>query len=104
MECITSNTLRRVPGNEFNGLDNPIDDLYCPFNFGLLVNNMKAYLVLNTRVFTLGILTDQDGVDVVIGSLETVNGHTRPDVGEEVEGPSEGKVEGNVTLSNCRNV
>ena len=56
--------------------------------------------MLNARVFTLGILTDQNGVDVVVGSLEALDGDTRPDVGEEVECPSESKVEGNVTLSN----
>ena len=55
--------------------------------------------MFNARVFTLGILTDQNGVDVVVGSLEALDGNARPDVGEEVECPSEGKVEGNVTLS-----
>ena len=56
--------------------------------------------MFNTRVFTLGILTDQNGVDVVVGGLEALDGDTRPDVGEEVEGSSESKVEGNMALAN----
>ena len=66
----------------------------------MTTSHIYAHLVLNARVFTLGILTDQNGVDVVVGCLEALDGDTRPDVGEEVECPSESKVEGNVTLSN----
>ena len=57
--------------------------------------------MFNTRVFTLGILTDQNGVDVVVGGLEALDGDTRPDVGKEVEGPTESQVQGNVALADC---
>jgi hypothetical protein len=60
-----------------------------------------AHLVLDTRVLSLGVLTDEDGVDVVIRRLETLDGHARADVGEEGEGSSEGEVERDVALANC---
>ena len=56
--------------------------------------------MLDTGVLALGVLADENGVDVVVGGLEALDGDTRPDVGKEVECPSESKVEGNVTLSN----
>ena len=59
-----------------------------------------THLMLNTGVLSLGIFTDEHSVDVVVGGLEALDGDTRPDVGKEVECPSESKVEGNVTLSN----
>lgn len=49
--------------------------------------------MLNTRVFTLGILPDKDGVDVVVGGLVASDGFARADVGEEVEGTAEGEIE-----------
>ena len=55
--------------------------------------------MFNTRVFTLGILTDQNGVDVVVGGLEALDGHTGTDVREEVESAAEGKVKGDVALA-----
>jgi hypothetical protein len=57
--------------------------------------------VLDTRVLSLGVLTDEDGVDVVIRRLETLDGHAGTDVGEEGEGSSEGEVERDVALANC---
>jgi hypothetical protein len=56
--------------------------------------------VLDTRVFSLGVLTDQDGVDVVVGCLVASDGSAWSDVGEEVEGSTEGQVEGDVALAN----
>ena len=58
--------------------------------------------MFNTRVFTLGILTDQNGVDVVVRGLETLDGNARTNIGEEVECPTERQVEGNMTLANYR--
>ena len=41
--------------------------------------------MLNTRVLSLGVLTDEDSVDVVVRGLEALDGDARTDVGEEVE-------------------
>ena len=49
--------------------------------------------MLNTRVLALGVLTDEDGVNVVIWGFVAGNGFARADVGEKVEGTAEGKVE-----------
>lgn len=56
--------------------------------------------MLDARVLALGVLTDEDGVDVVIGCLETLDRGTGSDVGEEVECTAEGEVKGDVTLAN----
>lgn len=56
--------------------------------------------VLNTGVFTLSVLTDQNGVDAIVGGLVASDGAARTDVGEEVEGTTESQVQGNVTLAN----
>lgn len=65
-----------------------------------LQNASDAHLVLNTRVFSLSVLTDQDSVDIVIGCLEALNGKTWSDIGEEVESSAESEVQRNVALSN----
>jgi hypothetical protein len=44
-------------------------------------------------------LPDQDGVDVVISGLVSVNADTRSDVGEQAESPPQSQVQRNVTLS-----
>ena len=56
--------------------------------------------VLNTRVFSLSVLSDQDGVDVVVWGLVAGYRSARSDIGEEVEGTTEGKVKRNMSLSN----
>lgn len=56
--------------------------------------------MLNSRVFTLGVLSDQDGIDVVVVCLVAGDGPAWSQVGEEVEGSSEGKVERDVSLAN----
>ena len=55
--------------------------------------------MFNTRVFTFSVLTDKHGVDVVIGSLITLDGQARSHVREKVESTTKGKVERDVTLS-----
>ena len=57
--------------------------------------------MLNARVFTLRVLPNQDGVNILVGSLVTLDGKTRTDVGKEVEGPTESQVQGNVALADC---
>lgn len=41
--------------------------------------------MLNTRVLSLSVLTDENGVDVVVCSLVSLDGNTRSDVGEKGE-------------------
>jgi len=57
--------------------------------------------VLNTRVLSLSVFTDEDGVDVIVSSLVSLDGNTRSDVGEKGECSSECQVERDVTLSDC---
>lgn len=83
LEGEAKNPLRSLLGDELDALHNTIH------------NN-----VLNARVFALGIFTDQDSVDIVVGSLVASDRSARTDVGEKVESATEGKVEGNVALSN----
>lgn len=47
-------------------------------------------LVFNTRVLSFCVFTDENGVDIIVWRLVSGNGDTWPDVGEKVEGPSEG--------------
>ena len=82
LEGVAQDALRGLAGDELDGLDNAID------------NN-----VLDARVLALGVLTDQDGVDVVVGGLEALDGPAGTNVGEEVEGATEGQVQRDVTLA-----
>jgi hypothetical protein len=82
VERITGNTLRRLPGDELDGLNNTID------NF-----------VLDTRVLALRVLTDENSVDIIIRRLVALDRHAGTNVGEKVESAAQGKVEGNVALA-----
>ena len=64
------------------------------------LNNTVHNDVLDARVFALGVLTDEDGVDVVVGGLVSLDALAGTHVGEQVEGPSEGQVERDVALAN----
>lgn len=55
--------------------------------------------MLDARVFTFGIFTNQDCVNIVIRGFVTGDGFAWSDVGEEVEGTAKSKIEGNVTFS-----
>jgi hypothetical protein len=68
-EGITGHTFGSFLGDQLDGLDHTID------NF-----------VFDTRVFTFGVFTDQDSVNVFVRGLVTSNGATGTDVGVEVEG------------------
>ena len=48
--------------------------------------------MFNTRVFSLGVLSDQNRVDVIVRSLVPGDGAAGSDVGKEVEGSAEGEV------------
>ena len=82
LEGVSKNALRGLAGDKLYALDDTIDDN-----------------VLNAGVFPLGVLTDQDGVDVVVGGLEALDGPAGTNVGEEVEGATEGQVQRDVTLA-----
>lgn len=82
MESVSSDSLGSLVGDELDGLNDPGDEL-----------------VLDTRVLPLGVLSDEDRVDVIVRGLVTLDRDTRSDVGEQVEGSSEGEVEGDVSLS-----
>jgi hypothetical protein len=83
LECKTENSLRSLPGDQLDALHDTIDD------------NM-----LNSTVFALGVLTDQDGVHVVVRSLVAGDRLAGTQVGEEVEGSAQSQVQRNVTLAN----
>lgn len=55
--------------------------------------------MLDTRVLSLCVLTNDDRVDIVVRGLVALNGAAGADVGEEGEGAAEGEVEGDVALS-----
>ena len=85
LESVTQNALRGLTGDKLDGLDDAIDDN-----------------VLDTGVLALGVLTDQDGVDVVVRRLVALHGPAGTDVGEEVEGAAERQIERDVTLADGR--
>jgi hypothetical protein len=82
LEGEPQNTLAGITGDELDALDDAIN-----------------HDVLDTRVLALGILTDQDGVDIIVGGLVAGNRAAGSQVGKEVEGSSESKVEGDVALA-----
>lgn len=56
--------------------------------------------MFNARVLALSVLTDEDGVDIIIRGLVSLDGHAWPDVGIEVECPPERQVQRDVALAN----
>lgn len=83
LEGESEDTLAGLAGDELDALDDTIDDD-----------------VLNARVLALGVLSDQDGVDVVVGGLVAGDGAAGSQVGKKVEGSAEGQVEGDMALAN----
>lgn len=83
LEGESQDTLGSLTGDKLDALNDTID------------NNM-----LNARVFTLGVLSDQDGVDVIIGGLVASDGSAGSQVSEEIECSSESKVQGDMSLAN----
>jgi hypothetical protein len=66
------------------------------------LNDALYNLVLDARVLSLSVLTDKNSINVVVRCLVTRDGSAGTDIGEEIEGPAEGKVERDVTLANRR--
>jgi hypothetical protein len=103
MEGISSYTLRSIPSNEFDGLDNTVYNLTRIHGQAIKTSaSRSAYLMLYTRIFAFRVFANQYSIHVVVWSLETLNRDTRPNVGEEVEGPSQSQIQRNVSLSNYR--
>lgn len=82
LESVSQDALGSLLGDELDGLDDTVD------------NN-----VLNAGVFTLGVLTNEDDIDIVVRGLVACDRLAGTEVGEEVEGTAEGEVEGDVSLS-----
>lgn len=83
LECKSDNLLTGLFGDKLDALYNSVN-----------------HNVLDARVFSLGVLSDQDGVNSIIWGLVASNGSAGPDVGEEVEGSAEGKIEGDMSFTN----
>lgn len=83
LEGEAEDTLGGLLGDELNALNDTVNDD-----------------VLNAGVFTLGVLTDENSVDVVVGGLVASDGLAGTQVGEKVESATQSQVQGNVTLSN----
>lgn len=66
-----------------------------------LHNTINNY-VLNARVFSLGVLSDEDSVDVIVWGFVTSDRSAGTDVGEKVECTTESKVKRDMALSNWR--
>ena len=56
--------------------------------------------MFDTGVFSLCVLPDKDSVHIIVRRLEALDGHARPNVGEEIESATKGKVQRYVTLTN----
>lgn len=82
LEGVAADALGSLTGDELDGLDNAVNDD-----------------VLNAGVLSLGVLSDQDGVNTIVWGLVAGNGATWTNVGEEVECAAEGEIEGDVSLS-----
>ena len=85
LECEAQDSLRRLACDELDALHYAVDDH-----------------VLDTRVLALGVLTDQDGVDIVVGGFVAGDRLAGTQVGEEVECSAERQVEGDMAFANGR--
>ena len=83
LEGVSQHALASLAGDELDALHDTVDND-----------------VLDARVFTLGVLADQDSVDIVVGGLVASNRAAGSQVGEKVEGASQSQVEGDVPLAN----
>lgn len=83
LEGEAEHALRGLPCDKLDGLDNTVD-----------------HDVLDSGVLALGVLTDQDSVDIVVGGLVAGDRLAGTDVGEEVKGSAKGQVQGDVALAN----
>src|SRR5665213_1224646 len=73
LEGITEYTLGSSASDKLDGLDDTVDDH-----------------VLDTRVFSFCVFSNDNRINIVVGSLVTFNRSAWPDIGKEVEGSTEG--------------
>ncbi|KAG6884007.1 hypothetical protein C0993_002123 [Termitomyces sp. T159_Od127] len=88
MEGVPSNSLRGVPSYEFDGLNNSVNYLPLSISTRSKFEINTKYLMLNTRILSLGVLTNEYSVHIVIRCFETLDGHTGSNIGEEIESNS----------------
>ena len=81
---VSGHALACFPSDELDGLDYAINNL-----------------MLDTRVFALSVLSNEDGVDIVVGRFVALDGCAGSDIRKEVEGTTEGQVQGYVAFANC---
>lgn len=81
---VSGHALACFPSNELDGLDYTINNL-----------------MLDTRVFALSVLSNEDGVDIIVGGLVALDGCARSNICKEVEGTTQSQVEGYVAFANC---
>lgn len=63
------------------------------------LNDSRHDFVLNTRIFSFGVLSDGDNVDILVRSLVAFNGTARSHVGIKVEFLTQSQIQGAMTLS-----
>jgi len=76
LECVSSDSLGGISGDQFDGL-----------------HDARLDFVLNTRVLSFGILTDEQRIYVIVCSLEARDGFTRSHVCEKTESNTKSKIE-----------
>jgi hypothetical protein len=82
LEGVTEDSLAGISCDELDALDDAFNDY-----------------VLDTGVFALGIFSNEDCVDVIVGGFVTGDRAARTDVCEEVECSAEGKIEGDMAFA-----
>jgi hypothetical protein len=63
------------------------------------LNNTVNNYVLDSTVFTLGVFSNQERVNIVVRSLVSLDRFAWSDVGEKIEGSAKSKIEGDMTLA-----
>lgn len=61
---------------------------------------LRTNFVFNSRIFSFRVFANKNGIDVVIGSFEAFDGHTRADVGEEIKSTTQSQIKRDVSLAN----
>lgn len=82
LKCVSQHPFRGCPSDQFYALYNTID-----------------YDMLNPTIFSFGIFTNKDRVDVIIWGFVAGDGYAGTDVGKEVESTAKGEVERDMAFS-----
>jgi hypothetical protein len=57
-------------------------------------------LMFNPWVLSLCVFSNEYGINVIVRGFEAFDGNTRTNIGEQIKGSSERKVEGDMALAN----